>query len=235
MQPKSEDDVQPVVAPTLAPNEATAPTSAEAPTAASPDAAAAPKPDEDMALFGPPLLLTGENRDAWEKIHAAASATIEPFDIFEKMWIRDIVDHQTEILRLRRLWTGLFSAGMQEALANVLRPLMSDGTVGFGERVQILARKFTLRQEGAVKEVKRLLETAGLTWDAVLAETMTCNVEIFERIDIMCMRAEARRDAALREIDHHRENFGRSVRLAFREIENTGYRVVRKGSQQDAA
>jgi hypothetical protein len=179
-------------------------------------------------------MLTGENRDAWEKLHAAVSAAVTGFDIFEKMWIRDIVDHEAEILRLRRLWTGLFSAGKQQALANVLRPLMSNGTVGFGEEVQILAWKFTLRQEEAVKKVKRLLETAGLTWDAVLAETMASNAEIFERIDIACMRAEARRDAALREIDHHRKDFGRSVRIAMQMLDSDGYRIIRK-DQQDAA
>jgi hypothetical protein len=142
----SEDDVQPVVAPTLAPSEASAPPSAAAPTDAGPNSAAAPERDNGMALFGPPLLLKGEDRDAWEKQYAAVIAAVVPADIFEQIWTRDIVDHEWNILRLRRLWTGLFSSGQHQALASVLRPLMSNDILGVEySEAELLALKFTLR------------------------------------------------------------------------------------------
>jgi len=211
----NEDDVQPVVAP----NEASAPTSAAAPTAPSPNAAAAAKRDEGMALFGPALLLTGEDRDAWEKLHAAICSTVEPADIFERMWTRDIVDHEWSILRLRRLSAGLISATMQQGLENVLRPLMSRGIGRLDDSdVKILAWRFTHQDEEAIKEVNGLLEAAGQSWDAVLAETMTINVENIERFDRMCTIAEARRDAALREIGRRRTSFGERVRRALDQL-----------------
>jgi hypothetical protein len=215
----SEGDVPPVVAPTLAPNEACAPTSAAAPTAASPNADAAPNPDEGMALFGPPSLLKGEDPDSWEKLHAAVSAAVVPADIFEIIWTRDIVDHEWNVLRLRRLWAGLITATQLQGLANVLRPLMSNTLLGVEySEVELLALKFTLHQPDAVKEVKGLLETAGMPWEAVLAQTMTFNAETFERIDRMCMTAEVRRDAAQREIDRRRTGFAERVRRAFAQL-----------------
>jgi len=212
----SEDDVQPVVAPTLAPNEDSAPPSAAAPIDAGPNSAAAPKPDNGMALFGPSLLLKGEDRDAWKKLHAAVIAAVVPADIFEQIWTRDIVDHEWNILRLRRLWTGLFSSGQHQALANVLLPLMSNDILGADySEAELLAMKFTLRQPDAVKKVKELLETAGMPWEAVLAKTMALNADVFVRIDHMCMTAEARRDAALREIERRRASFVERARRAF--------------------
>jgi hypothetical protein len=215
----SEADAQPVVAPTPAQNDASVPTSAASPTAASPTAAAATKRDEDNALFGPALLLTGEDRDAWEKLHAAICSTVEPVDIFERLWTRDIVDHEWNILRLRRLSAGLISATVRRGLENVLRPLKSHDTGGFGDSgVEILAWQFTRQDKEAVKEVNALLEAAGLSWDAVLAQTMTINVESIERFDRMCTIAEARRDATLREIDRRRTSFGERVRRALDQL-----------------
>jgi hypothetical protein len=215
----SEDDVQPVVAPSLAPNEASAPTSAATPTATSPNAAAAPKRDEDMTLFGPALLLTGEDPDSREKLYAAVIAAVVPADIFEQIWTRDIVDHEWNILRLRRLWAGLFTATQLQGLANVLRSLTSKDILGVDySKVELLALKFTLHHTEAVKEVKGLLETARMPWEAVLAQTMTFKAETFERIDRMCMTAEARRDAALREIDRRRTSFGERVRRALDQL-----------------
>jgi hypothetical protein len=173
------------------------------------------------------LLLTGEDPDDWEKLHAGVFAAVVPVDIFEKFWARDIVDHQWEILQLRRLRTGLFSAGQQQALENVLRPLMSNGVRdGLDTGAELLAWKFTLRHQEAVKEVMQLLETAGLTWDAVLAQTMTFNVADFERISLMCMRGEACRDGALREIDRRQSNPDQRMRRTIQQLKNDGYQMI---------
>jgi hypothetical protein len=220
----SEDDVQPVVAPTLAPSEASAPPSAAAPTDAGPNSAAAPQHDNGMALLGPPMLLPGEDRDKWEKLNAAVIAAMEPADIIDQIWTRDIVDLESHILQLRRLWTGLLSAGQQQALANVLQPLMSKDMFGVEyAEAELLAMKYLLGRPEAVKEVTGLLEAAGMPWEAVLAKTMAFNAETFELNDRMCMRAEARRDAALREIDRRRTRFGERIRRALAELKPGEY------------
>jgi hypothetical protein len=194
----SEGDVQPVVASTPEQNNASVPTSAAAPTAASPNAA--PQRDEGLTLLGPALLLPDEDPDSWEKLRAAVSDAVVPADIFEVFWTRDIVDHEWNILRLRRLSAGLISTTQQQALASVLRPLMSNnGILGVADsEPELLAWKYILRHDDAIKEVKALLKTAALGWDAVLARTLTFIAENFERIDRMCMTAEAPRRRAAR-------------------------------------
>jgi hypothetical protein len=105
-----------------------------------------------------------------------------------------------------------------QALASVLRPLANSILGVEYSEAELLALKFIMHHPDAVKEVKGLLETAGMPWEAVLAQTMAFNAEAFERIDRMCMTAEARRDAALREIDRRRTGFGERVRRALDQL-----------------
>jgi hypothetical protein len=64
---------------------------------------------------------------------------------------------------------------------------------------------------------------------------MTFQAENFERIDRMCMTAEARRDAALREIDRHREGFGQRLRRAINHVEDAEFRVIEPPVEHEAA
>jgi hypothetical protein len=231
-----EGDVQPVVASPSEQNDASFSTSAPAQPADSLNAPALPQRDEAMTLLGPALLLTDEDPDSWEKLRAAVFAALVPADIFENFWARDIVDHEWNILRLRRLSAGLISATQQQALESVLRPLMSNGMRDFADsRPELLAWKYVLHHDDAINEVNGLLETAGLRWDAVQAKTMSFNAEIFERLDRMCITAEARRDAALREIDRHRLGFGQRLRRAINHVEDAEFRVIEPPGKQEAA
>jgi hypothetical protein len=63
-----------------------------------------------LAMFGPPPLIIGEDADAYEELLARVSADVEPKDILEEIWVRDIVDLAWGLLRLRRLKAGLFNA-----------------------------------------------------------------------------------------------------------------------------
>ncbi len=55
-----------------------------------------------------------------------------------------------------------------------------------------------------IKMVDELLAPAGLTQEAVMAETLAARLDDIERIERMIGLTEARRAAALREIDRHR-------------------------------
>jgi hypothetical protein len=60
------------------------------------------------------------------------------------------------------------------------------------------------RDSNAIEEVDKLLASAGLSMDAVMAQTLAIKLDQVERIDWMTMRAEARRNTVLREVDRHR-------------------------------
>jgi len=82
-----------------------------------------------------------------------------------------------------------------------------------------LSWQWAAGEEEATAEVERLLDQAGLTIDAVMAQTLAVRIDDVERIDRMVTIAEARRDAVLREIRARRAAFGRALRRAGQAID----------------
>jgi len=63
-----------------------------------------------LALFGPPPLLEGEDAAAYDELLVRISGAVKPTDIFEEIWIREIVDLVWGAFRLRRLKANLMTA-----------------------------------------------------------------------------------------------------------------------------
>jgi hypothetical protein len=87
--------------------------------------------------FGPAPLIEGEDAGAYDELLVRISSAVRPADIFEEIWVRDVVDLVWEALRLRRLKAGA------KALAQNLRPL-----VGW-DQANGLARGWAARKSGA--------------------------------------------------------------------------------------
>jgi hypothetical protein len=77
-----------------------------------------------------------------------------------------------------------------------LKPLVD----GFLEEEE-LAKAWAARDQNAIKRVDKLLASAGLTMDAVMAQTLSISLDDVERIDRMIATAEVRRNAILHEVD----------------------------------
>jgi hypothetical protein len=71
-----------------------------------------------------------------------------------------------------------------------------------------------------VKKVEQFLKDHGLTMDAVMAHSFVACLDEIERIDIAISRAEARRNAAQREIERRRSVFGQTLKRAVQQIEH---------------
>ena len=118
---------------------------------------------------------------------------------------------------------SLINATEQQALERVLRPLFG------GLRVleaEALALKWRIKEPGALKEVQRLLDKAGMPWDAIKAEALSLRISDVERIDRLIVSAESRRDATLREIERHRAALGRKLRAAVQQVEDAEYHLL---------
>jgi len=146
--------------------------------------------------------------------------------------VRQILDVVWEASRYRGMITALIDATEQQALQKVLRPLVhgtDDGSRAlfkdglpdvFGAtKSEVLAWRYILDEKEVVEEVDRLLESAGLTWQAIKAEAFSLRIDHVERINKMIISAEARRNSALREIERHRANFGQRLRGAAKRVE----------------
>jgi hypothetical protein len=67
-------------------------------------------------LFGPPLLLEGEDASAYDQLLGRICAAVKPVDIIDEMFIADIAALEWEVLRWRRLKRTLMQEAGLEAL-----------------------------------------------------------------------------------------------------------------------
>ena len=77
-----------------------------------------------------------------------------------------------------------------------------------------LKRNWMRRDPTAIAEVSRLLDLAGLTEDAILAQTLAVKLDVIDRIDRMTFQAERRRDLAIEQIERRREDVAARARAA---------------------
>jgi hypothetical protein len=184
-------------APSAAPGAALAPASPAAPTRA-----------PCLALLGPRPLIDGEEGTNYDVILERISADVAPADFVEVIWVRNVADLVWDSVRRRRLKSQLLQAAAHQGLERLLASIID------WMRAEQLSRKWALGDEEAMGEVERLLGRAGLTFDAVMAQTLAARIDDVERIDRMVIIAEARRDAVLREIRSRRLAFAQALRRA---------------------
>jgi hypothetical protein len=146
-----------------------------------------------LTCFGPAPLFEGEDSAGYDDLLARVSGAIKPADIFEEIWIRDIVGLTWEALRLRRARAALLSASRHLGVHRLLQPLC--GLV----EAHDLSEQWARREDQAVAAVDRTLAMAGLTVDAVMGQMLAVEIDLVERIERMIASAETRRSATLRD------------------------------------
>ena len=134
------------------------------------------------------------------------ASKVKPKDFLEEMWVRDVVDLTWDSLRMRRVKTSLLTSALGEGLDE----LGIMGWKGAGK----LSNQWAKRNRQSVKQLDKKLTSEGLSIEAPIAHVLASRIDQFERIDRMIMNAEARRNAALREIDRHRASLSLALRQA---------------------
>jgi hypothetical protein len=189
-----------------------------APVAASQDSPGA-KNSGPLSFAGPLRLIHGENFAAYDELLSRVTGALKPSDIMEEIWVRDVVDLVWDALRMRRLKASLFAGCAYQGVEKVLLVLGADNFFG-------VSRAWAARDPDAVASVDDALASAGLSMDTVMARTLSENMGDIDRIDRMTMAAEARRNAALREIERYRENFGKRLRDAVDALEGDEIKAI---------
>ena len=143
-----------------------------------------------LSVFGPPLLLGGEDAGAYDQLLARFCAAVKPVDVIDEMLTADIVALEWEVLRWRRLKRTLmqeaalkalerflinqlesnyalheeqFQSYLTEILKNKLPPEQADSA-------EMLAAECAPNTEGANEKLDKLLSSIGLDTSAVLCE-----------------------------------------------------------------
>jgi hypothetical protein len=145
-----------------------------------------PKPVARLALFGPPLLIEGEDAATYDELLARMLAAVKPADVIEEMLIADVAMLEWEVLRWRRLKTSLLRARGCKALETFLREnleydaysdvfadclaeiLQENLSEDRAKDAQKLAHQCARNEPDAVDQVNNILDRAGLHMDHVL-------------------------------------------------------------------
>ena len=179
---------------------------------------------DGLPALGPSPLIAGENAAAYDDLVARVRGALQPRDILEDIWVRDVVDLAWEVLRLRRLKAQLMRVAARHGMSDVLGDLPVDDPCE-------VADQWHAGDAEAAAEVSQALAAAGLTIDAVMAQTLTERIGDIER---MMTATEARRDTILRELDRRRAGLAVSLRRAIREAEAAEFKLI-ASSQPEAA
>lgn len=182
---------------------------------------------------------------------ARVSGGAKTTGVIEEILLRDFVYFTWEIDRWRRLKTNLLASAIPNALERTLavliprRPSKTEGKTDFADLnlsfnltpgppspQQKLAKKWAARNPSAINRVNKLLASANITMETVVAKAFVDKFDQIERIDRFIMIAEGRRNAILREIDRHRTTLAHSLRQTIRDVEGEFKVVSQRASSQ---
>ena len=142
----------------------------------------------DSIIYGLPPLWDGEDVARYNAFRAEVLADIEPDDIAERVLTYDFVVTEWELSRLRILLGNLIRANQYRGLCEVLTPLM--GLL----QAKALSEGWFARKAEAIEEANKVLTSAGLSMDTVMAQTFSVELDVIERINRMIEAAARRRN-----------------------------------------
>jgi hypothetical protein len=147
-------------------------------------------PAEVHALFGDPPLLRGEDDGLYYTLMDHFTKLVEPTNMIEWWWVKDITDHTWEIRRLRRFKV-------------LFLELQRDQT---RQHREMCAR---------IQELEfAIVPDSEKDWADVFMDL----IDRYKNVDKLIASAELRRDRTLREIERHREILARRLRKDSNEI-----------------
>ena len=148
------------------------------------------------SLFGPPLVLEGEDSAAYDELVGRMYAAVKPVDVLDEMFIADVASLEWEVLRWRRLKFHLIRSCAHNALTKFLGEYLNydlyreEFTEDLSEILEnaapkdqakgvarILAHDCARDQAGALDKVSGILARFGETMDHLLKKAQKQKAE----------------------------------------------------------
>jgi hypothetical protein len=213
---------------------------------------------DEIFLLGPPPVLGWEDSAAYDELLARVSDEVKPTGILEEIWVRDYVNLTWEVRRLCGIKICMIEATIPAAMMYVMtapihkRLTSSEEPQPLSERQlselrsksplcsEEFTKKFGAGDPEAVKQAEKHLDDMNLTGDLFNTRAFLEELDRIERIDRLIAVAQARRNAALREITFHRATFAKALRERMRDFEEAEFEIVKpaavkKDRDKDAA
>jgi hypothetical protein len=158
-------------------------------------------------FLAPPPATRGHEASFYNSLVARLSAEVQPSDIPEQIWLREVADSIWEVGRLRRLKVSVEAGAAEEGLRLIL--------VGLGvDDARSLAARWAAHDADAVAAVDATLAKAELDTKHIMAQALSLRLAQIERLHRLEGDALASRSQALREIARHRAQFAEALRRA---------------------
>jgi hypothetical protein len=171
-------------------------------------------PTEVRALFGDPPLLRGEEPSLYNNLMDQFSKLVEPKDMIEWWWVKDMTDHSWEIRRLRRFKVLIVELRRDQVVDN--RGLWN--TLGTNVKYVPVPVPDGEKETGELQENPDYVPEPVPDSEKDSAQMFVDSVDDYKSVDKLIASAELRRDRTLREIERRREHLARRLRKASDEI-----------------
>jgi hypothetical protein len=141
---------------------------------------------KDLDVLLPSALVYGENRDVFRQFCEEVYSAIDPRDLIEKLLCLDAAQSTWDLARFRKFTAEMISQCGMKRHKQIQRHTAGDDSAD--------AELFNKSFESLPAETQQECIVSGLA----------ANIDKIERVDQIVGRLEARRNAALREIDRRR-------------------------------
>ncbi len=166
-------------------------------------------------LFGAAPVIRGEDRAAYSECYARISGAVKCQDFIMEILVNDCVNLTWDTIRYRRAKANFLSVALYDAI----RREFNDGAA--------VAEKWARQDPHDIEDIEKALAKIGLSIDALLARVHVDELETIERLDRLIASADARRNAAFRELERHHANLARALRDASNDVVDAEFEDVK--------
>lgn len=159
-------------------------------------------PKNIQTIFGKPPLVRGEESQLYDRVLEAVAEAMEPQDIIDWFYVKDVVDLDWEILRYRRFTSAMIDNNHRAAFGLVTKRSLASlnmSTEDTAVRCTELAQQFLSGDVAARNDVAQEIAKLGLDEHSVMAEAFEMKIKELGIAHQMLARAESRREKILQE------------------------------------
>ena len=159
-------------------------------------------------IFGAPVLLKGESRDAYDLLRATIACLLPTRDFLDELRVQEVTDSIWEGRRFARFATRLIDTGRLMALEVLLQPVCHTNPSNIPADI---ALHYFYGDTEKRQAAKKLVSSAGITDDHIQAQALLVNAGQFSYFD----RLTANRSATLKGLvkDYERQKRKAEKRL----------------------
>jgi hypothetical protein len=190
-------------------------------------------PPDIVVLMGKRPLLVGEGETTYDELLSRIAVRVDPQDIMEWFYVKDVADYTWEIFRLRRILAAILNNERKHALAELFATINDKGEperLSLQETGMKQAEAYFSGDRKAKDKLHDGLIRYGFNEDALAAAAFGRKVQLVEAVDRLLAAAESRRSKLLREIDINRKALGLRVRTM---VEHEDDRLTITAGPQD--